>query len=176
MRRRPPGKKVGIWGDLVFLLVLVACLLLPVHPVPEDWSGPAHWKPGLYNGWDQLTPRFVAPALLVWIYCSAGEGCATARLLASPALVTLGGYSLEVYLFQTPLREALLWLKVPGGPLWPGLPWTNEVFIAYLLVLWFASGCFVELVVGSVTRRLRQATAALNARPGYRPVNRGSSV
>lgn len=173
VRQAPPGKKGGILADVAFLSILAICVLLPVPSVPEGWTGPSWWQPGHYMRWDQLTARFSAPMLMAWLYYSIGGGSCSARLLGSPGLVALGSYSLEVYLFQTPLRDGLRWLEAPQGALWQGLPWTNEVFIAYLLVLWFTSGFFVELIAGPATQRLRQRVAAWNARPGYRAVSRG---
>ena len=83
-----------------------------------------------------------------------------ARLLSHGTLVTLGRYTLEVYLLQMPLHDFFLWTRAPGARgLWRGLPWTPEVFWFYLLLLWTTCGLFVEFMAEPLNQRVKSLSS-----------------
>lgn len=157
VQRCPPPPLAGYLADLALAALILACLLVPVPTVPFDWDGPRNWRPGHYMRWEQLSARSSAPLIAAFLYFSSGEGSSSlaVRILSHPALVALGAYTLEVYLFQAPLHDAFLELKTSGG-VWRGLPEGPEVYVAYLLALWLIAGVFVESVAEPL-RRLVQA-------------------
>merc|ERR1712113_71365 len=93
-------------------------------------------------------------------------------MLAHPIFVSLGECTLEVYLFQAPLRELLLWLVPPLKPplqeLWRGLHWTEEVFLWYLFLLWTLSSVFAAVVARPLQRWVHRYTTKL-ASEGQHP-------
>lgn len=168
VRRMPPPRAAGILADVAITGLLLACFFAPLPEKPEGWDGPAQWRPGHYMCWEQLTGRGSAPLLAAFLYGCCGRGgkssCA-ASVLSHKALVALGSYTLEVYLFQAPLRSAFIWIAPPFKKatwLWPGFEWGPDVFFAYLLLLWLLSGLFAELVAQPLQRRL---VAALEGAP-----------
>lgn len=140
-RERPASALLARLGDAALALALLLCLLLPIPSAPEGWRGPAIWRPGHYVRWDQLSARAAAPLLALWLYASASGRSAIAARLSHPGLTALGAHAMEVYLFQLPLHDVFLWLRPPAGP-WRGLPWTCDVFLAYLALLWCVAGLF----------------------------------
>lgn len=158
------GCGAGAAADSAIAALLLASALLPVPEVPTDWDGPPAWRPGHYVSWEAFTGRLAAPLLATFLYCSGdgGGGSRVAAFLAHPVLVALGSCTLEVYLFQAPLRDLLLWLAPPAPPplqhLWPGLHWSGEVFLAYVVVLWGLAALFAQLVAEPLQRRLQAAT------------------
>ncbi|CAK9053819.1 Hypothetical protein SCF082_LOCUS29287 [Durusdinium trenchii] len=84
-------------------------------------------------------------AIALFIFGSASGSC-LAYVLRHPALVSLGKYSFEVYLFQWPLQA--LFRRLCRFP-------TPETFMAFLLLLWLLSGLYVEFIAAPLTRCLR---------------------
>jgi len=156
----PPTAKVGWLGDVAMVLLLCACMLVPVPEPPADWGGPDQWRPGHYVAWEQLSARLSAPFLCTFLYCTYSGGSMIARLLSHGTLVTLGRYTLEVYLLQMPLHDFFLWTRAPGARgLWRGLPWTPEVFWFYLLLLWTTCGLFVEFMAEPLNQRVKSLSS-----------------
>lgn len=88
------------------------------------------------------------------------------RLLSHRTLVSLGRYTLEVYLLQMPLHDFFLWTRAPGAEgLWRGLPWTSEVFWFYLLLLLAACAFFVEILAEPLNQRVKSLSAAWVGKP-----------
>ena len=66
-----------------------------------------------------------------------------------------------------------VYTQVPGGPalpgggrLWAGLPWTSQVFVLYLVLLWLLSGLFVASIAEPFSDWLRGLTAEWGGSPG----------
>ncbi|CAJ1414517.1 unnamed protein product [Effrenium voratum] len=161
VRHNPPSKQVAWFGDIAMLVIVLACMLVPVPVPPPDWAGPSQWRPGHYIAWEQLFARLSAPFLCVFLYCTHHGDTLATRLLSHKTLVSLGRYTLEVYLLQMPLHDFFLWTRAPGAQgLWRGLPWTPEVFWCYLLVLWTTCGLFVEFVAEPLNQRVRAVSSS----------------
>lgn len=88
-------------------------------------------------------------ALISAIFMCAPRGL-FARLLSHPALVALGKYSFEVYLFQWPLQAIFRQCQR-----WP----SNETFMTFLLILWLLAGLYVEFLVEPMTSFFRPREA-----------------
>jgi len=155
----PSSPRSGARADAAIGIVLLTCLLMPLPGVPPDWDGPKTWRPGHWMQWEQLSARLASPFLAAFLYFSMKSGSRVAALLSHPSLVSLGEYTLEVYLFQAPVRNLFIWLS-PPAPMWKGLRWGAEVFVAYLLVLWIVAGVFVEHVSKPVQAKVSSATSA----------------
>lgn len=95
-----------------------------------------------------LLTHGVAPILAIFMFGSSISGGLIARLLSHEALVALGGYSFEVYLFQWPLVSIFHYFFQQ----WP-LP--TDAFMAYLLLLWIIAGLYVEFLAPPMVRWLR---------------------
>eukprot|EP00928_Gymnodinium_smaydae_P013235 TRINITY_DN14845_c0_g2_i1.p1 TRINITY_DN14845_c0_g2~~TRINITY_DN14845_c0_g2_i1.p1 ORF type:complete len:476 (-),score=103.56 TRINITY_DN14845_c0_g2_i1:3-1346(-) len=154
LRRAPPSAAASRLADLALAAVLLVCLLAPVVDTPDDWTGPV-FRPGHYMAWDALSGRLAAPLLAAWIYFgAAAESCAlSVRCLSHPVLVGLGAYTLEVYLLQTPLHDAFTWTKDALQL----TPESTEVFVFYMLLLWFLSALLVDTVSTPADKWLRAA-------------------
>ncbi|CAE7607569.1 unnamed protein product [Symbiodinium sp. CCMP2456] len=158
--RKPPCAAVGWIGDLSMLSLLLTCTLVPVPERPPDWGGPSQWRPGHYIAWEQLSARLSAPFLCTFIYYTSNGNSLLARILSQKILVRLGRYTLEVYLLQTAVHDLFLWIRAPGaGGLWPGLPWTPQVFLLYLCVLWLLCAAFAETVAEPLTSKVKTFSA-----------------
>ncbi|CAK9090930.1 unnamed protein product [Durusdinium trenchii] len=158
VHHNPPRAEVGWIGDIAIVVLVCACMVVPVPTTPEDWAGPDQWRPGHYVAWEQLFARLSAPFLCTFLYCTASQsgGSLTASLLSHKTLVSLGRYTLEVYLLQMPLHDFFLWTRAPGAQgLWQGLPWTPEVFWFYLLLLWVSCVMFVEFLAEPLNRKIK---------------------
>eukprot|EP00929_Paragymnodinium_shiwhaense_P081082 TRINITY_DN42359_c0_g1_i1.p1 TRINITY_DN42359_c0_g1~~TRINITY_DN42359_c0_g1_i1.p1 ORF type:complete len:452 (-),score=60.17 TRINITY_DN42359_c0_g1_i1:177-1532(-) len=162
VKQAPPPAWAGWLADAAILFVLAVCLTAPVAKTPLDWTGEV-FRPGHYIAWDGLEGRLAAPFLAVFIYCSCSSGFRgiIARFCTNPAFTSLAPYALEVYLFQTPLHNLFVWCK---DTLW--LPKSsNEVFVAFVITLWFFCAAFVEWVADPWTKWLRDATEDWNDKP-----------
>lgn len=107
-----------------------------------------------------LTHGF-ALALAAFMFGSSGRGGnggLIARLLSHEALVVLGAYSFEVYLFQWPLVSVFHYFFQQ----WP-LP--SDAFIAYLLLLWILAGFYVEFLAPPMVRWLRSKSEEAVSNP-----------
>ena len=80
------------------------------------------------------------------------KGGLCAWFLSHRALVSLGKYSFEVYLFQWPLLAIFRQLCHQ----WPLEP---DTFMAFLLLLWLVAGLYVELVTPVINDGVRSLTA-----------------
>ncbi|CAE8720182.1 unnamed protein product, partial [Polarella glacialis] len=161
VRVAPPSRTAGRLGDLVISTLVLVCLVAPVPEPPADWTGPSDWRLGHYIAWEQLAARLSAPLLGFFLYCSAGGESVVARLLSHGTLVSLGNYTLEIYLLQMPLHDVFLWLRPPGGSgLWKGLPWNREVFGFFLTVLVLLCGLFVEFVAEPLNQSVKTCTSS----------------
>eukprot|EP00438_Fugacium_kawagutii_P002338 Skav219215 [mRNA] locus=scaffold1015:17445:18365:+ [translate_table: standard] len=160
VHHNPPAVEIGWLGDFAIMILLGSCMLIPVPEAPPDWAGPQQWRPGHYVAWEQLFARLSAPFLCIFLYCTYSGGSLIARLLSHGTLVTLGRYTLEVYLLQMPMHDFFLWTRAPGARgLWRGLPWTPEVFWFYLLLLWVVCGFFVEYVAEPLNQWVKRASS-----------------
>lgn len=166
VHHNPPTVHVSWLGDFAMIVLLCACMLVPVPEPPADWAGPEQWRPGHYVAWEQLFARLSAPFLGVFLYCTYNGGSLMTRLLSHRTLVSLGRYTLEVYLLQMPLHDFFLWTRAPGAEgLWRGLPWTSEVFWFYLLLLLAACAFFVEILAEPLNQRVKSLSAAWVGKP-----------
>ena len=124
---------LGAVGDLALLFLGAVVVMLPSPKSRAECQTDANV---LLNHGGSL-------AIAVFICSPRGV---FARLLSHPALVALGKYSFEVYLFQWPLQAILRqWQR------WPA----NETFMAFLLLLWLLAGLYVEFLVEHMNTFLR---------------------
>eukprot|EP00913_Durusdinium_trenchii_P027921 g26180.t1 len=96
---RRGGKYLHFLADFSLLVVVLVVFLLP-RPATT-------WALHL-NGWEPMLDHGLAPLLAAFILGSCADRerpgwCA--RLLAHPALVSLGEMSFEVYIFQRPVHD-----------------------------------------------------------------------
>lgn len=160
LQAAPPAKSTGVYADVIFVFVLAVCIFLPVAETPDDWTGPI-FRPGHYMAWDGLLARLSAPFLAAWIYYSSSGDCISARFMSHSILVPAGAYTLEVYLFQTPLHDLFTWTK---EVMW--LPEAStEVFVMYMFLLWVVSVMFVDLLATPADKWLRGATNEWTDKP-----------
>ncbi|CAJ1398676.1 unnamed protein product [Effrenium voratum] len=115
-------------ADLAFAASAAAVMLLPVPGTHAECQ----------EDHNALLSHGCSLAIAVFIYGSQHGSC-VAHLLSHPALVALGKYSFEVYLFQWPLQAVLRQLLGQ----WPFEP---DVFMGFLLLLWLLAGLYVEYV------------------------------
>ncbi|CAE8714801.1 unnamed protein product [Polarella glacialis] len=94
-----------------------------------------------------LLTHGLALPIAAWLALSVHGGL-VARILSHQALVALGNYSSEVYLFKWPL-VALFHHVFQQWPL------PLDVFMAFLLLLWLLSGVYVEFLAPPLVRHLR---------------------
>eukprot|EP00927_Polykrikos_kofoidii_P082067 TRINITY_DN8054_c0_g1_i1.p1 TRINITY_DN8054_c0_g1~~TRINITY_DN8054_c0_g1_i1.p1 ORF type:complete len:497 (+),score=44.73 TRINITY_DN8054_c0_g1_i1:176-1492(+) len=154
VRKAPPSRSTGVIADSMVAIVLVACVVVPLAEPPVDWKGPL-FRPGHFVAWDALSGRCAAVFLATFLYFSAGTGSAVARALSHPALASLGKYTLEVYLFQSPVHD---WFVGLGS--WMSFPEVSvEVFMFYLFIVWFASILWVDLLATPADMWLRGVTS-----------------
>ena len=128
--------------DLCTVLMLVIVILTP-------GSG---WR----EGWEPLYDHGLIPLYAVATYAATSRAekdpqSLLERLLSHKALVSLGVYSFQVFLFQSPLR-AVFWLLA----LDPRSGCAN--FFAYAVVLWILSGVYYEYIETPFVAWLRKAT------------------
>ena len=98
-----------------------------------------------------LLTHACALAVAGFMYASR-KGGLCAWFLSHPALVSLGKYSFEVYLFQWPMLAIFRQLCHQ----WPLAP---DTFIAFLLLLWLVAGLYVEVVTPVVNTGVRNVTS-----------------
>eukprot|EP00928_Gymnodinium_smaydae_P070929 TRINITY_DN5465_c0_g2_i1.p1 TRINITY_DN5465_c0_g2~~TRINITY_DN5465_c0_g2_i1.p1 ORF type:complete len:439 (+),score=69.33 TRINITY_DN5465_c0_g2_i1:100-1416(+) len=160
LKQVPPPKSAGVLADFCAFVLIAVCAFAPVAETPDDWAGPI-FRPGHYMAWDGLSGRLAAPFLAAWIYCSSGGNSWSAKFCSHPLLVTAGAYTLEVYLFQTPLHDLFTWTK---EVLW--LPQeSTEVFFMYVFLLWVLCVMFVDLLAAPADKWLRGATESWTGKP-----------
>lgn len=149
LRHRGSGDRVrGTLADVSVLAIGAICLLVPAMGVRE--------------GGEPLFNHGLAPLLAAFLYGSAAGGAGlVARLMRHDALVGLGAYSFEVYLFQHPLHE--LWVAigdVSGAYTMRSPDATHNTsscaFMVFLLSLWLGAGLYAELVEAHLVRWLRE--------------------
>uniref|UniRef100_A0A7S4BWC6 Acyltransferase 3 domain-containing protein n=2 Tax=Chrysotila carterae TaxID=13221 RepID=A0A7S4BWC6_CHRCT len=142
---RPPlcraRSSYGAWAalaDASVLCVMFACFCTP-------------W-PGYRVGWEPFFDHGLVLPLSVFLCASAcDERALCVRLLSHPALVSLGSYSFDVFLFQFPLKQLFSGLLFSS--------WTGEVFLLYLLTLWTIAGVYAETVEARAVAWLRRVSA-----------------
>eukprot|EP00434_Breviolum_minutum_P026195 symbB.v1.2.023156.t3/scaffold2099.1/size89596/3 len=88
-------------ADVSLLLVVLVVFFLP---------RPSETYEMHLNGWEPLLDHGLAPLMSAFILASCADsehpGC-SARLLAHPALVSLGEISFQVYIFQRPMHDTV---------------------------------------------------------------------
>ena len=99
-----------------------------------------------------LLTHGLALAIAAFIYGSR-KGGICAFFLSHPALVSLGKYSFEVYLFQWPLLAMFRQLCQQ----WPLAP---DAFMAFLLLLWLVAGTYVEVLAPLINVGVRRLAAS----------------
>lgn len=131
----------SILGDVVLVALLLVLVMLPSPSSRSECQ----------NDGNALLSHATSLAIAIFILASpkpsGKKPCGLTRLLSHPALVALGKYSFEVYLFQWPLQAIFRQLCQR----WP----TPETFMAFLLLLWFISGLYVEVLVMPLTHFCR---------------------
>ncbi|CAE8582396.1 unnamed protein product [Polarella glacialis] len=133
-------------ADVALLGAVALCLFIP--------------SSGYREGWEPLFNHSLAIAFAAFLYgSSAGGGsCITAQLLGHEALVALGEYSFEVYLFQYPVHEIFVALGDVSGMFSMKVAGNNanyEGFMAFFLGLWLVSGLYAEFVEAPLIGWLR---------------------
>lgn len=107
---------LAVLGDLA--LVAFAAVVVVATPSPKS-------RAECQTDGNALLNHGGALAIAVFM-CFGFKGSILGRVLSHPALVALGKYSFEVYLFQWPLQAIFRqWQR------WP----ENETFMAFLLLL-----------------------------------------
>ncbi|CAK9084922.1 Hypothetical protein (Fragment) [Durusdinium trenchii] len=137
---RRGGKYLHFLADFSLLVVVLVVFLLP-RPATT-------WALHL-NGWEPMLDHGLAPLLAAFILGSCADRerpgwCA--RLLAHPALVSLGEMSFEVYIFQRPVHDTFELFTATDE---------MDVFLVYLLVLWAFAGVYKSYVEDPVEQCLR---------------------
>mmetsp|Transcript_67438 Transcript_67438/g.135383 ORF Transcript_67438/g.135383 Transcript_67438/m.135383 type:complete len:273 (+) Transcript_67438:313-1131(+) len=130
----------ALLADASFAIMAAAVLLSPPPATHAECQ----------TDWNALFSHEWALAIAAFLYGSApaGRGGLFAQLLSHKALVALGAYSFEVYLFQ--------WVLVAiFHCIFDEWPLSSEVFMAFLLTLWLVSGLYVEWVAAPMTRVVR---------------------
>ena len=131
----------AVLADLSLLLCAGLVLLLPVpltHAECETNS-------------NALLTHALALPIALFMYGSRKGGLG-AYFLSHKALVSLGKYSFEVYLFQWPLLAIFRQLCQQ----WPLAP---DTFMAFLLLLWLVAGLYVEAIAPVITDVVRSFSA-----------------
>ncbi|CAL1159500.1 unnamed protein product [Cladocopium goreaui] len=137
--RRYKGTRLKGLADLSMLLVLLVVFLLPRPPQTYEMH---------LNGWEPLLDHGLAPLLAAFILgsCVEEDPGWSGRLLAHPALVSLGDLSFQVYIFQRPMHDTI------------GLLLSTEemdVFMAYMVSLWLFAGIYKVFVEDLVDARIK---------------------
>jgi hypothetical protein len=175
VRRHEPAAMKGVWVSRLRGLLADACVVLVVvyALVLRTRLGVC---PGLFSVVHDRATCLRRPvselidahgftfvfALFIWGASARGGSGAFAALLAHPAPVSLGRYSLEVYLFSIPISVILVNLGLPGEDAVDGryglLKFVEvESFVTYQLVLWTFSAVVAEGIVAPATVWLRGA-------------------
>ncbi|CAJ1336390.1 unnamed protein product [Effrenium voratum] len=133
-------------ADVSLLAAVLTCLLVP--------------SSGYRTGWEPLFNHGCSLLFAAHMYGSsiAGTGSLTAGFLSFPALVALGEYSFEVYLFQYPVHEifvAMADITHTFGMKIHGKNANSQGFMTFFLVLWLVSGLYAEHVEKRLIRWLR---------------------
>ena len=138
----------SILGDVVLVALLLVLVMLPSPSSRSECQ----------NDGNALLSHASSLAIAIFMLASpkaSVKPSGLTRLLSHPALVALGKYSFEVYLFQWPLQAIFRQLCQR----WP----TPETFMAFLLLLWFISGLYVELLVMPLTQFCRSQAEATSS-------------
>jgi len=130
--------------------ILCACVIAPflILPWPDNWGA-------CQRDWSAMLNHALAPAHATWMYASSmyEAGGVVAQFLRCKALVALGKYAFEAYLFQWPL--CYVFKCALGVSLL-----SMEQFMMFFLMLWLLAGIYVEFVAPPLTRRLLQILGA----------------
>lgn len=144
------------WHGMVSDCAAVAFVLCVYHQYANSRFLLEHFGPFVvYIASQVLT--IVAAATFISFSSSPHSLCG--RLVSHPALVSLGGYSLSVYLWQEPIFRLLLALLGCNF-----FRYTSGTLLLIGIVYVFA-GCFTVYVELPLIRKLRAATGTATERP-----------
>ncbi|CAJ1357652.1 unnamed protein product [Effrenium voratum] len=139
----------GTLADASLLLAALCCFLIP--------------SSGAREGWEPFFGHALAPLFAAFLGAASGRAGLAARLLRSEALVALGAFSFEVYLFQYPIHE----LFVAAGDISGTFSMRNTAgeynnnscgFVIFGFWLWLSSGLYCEFVESRLVGWLRHKT------------------
>lgn len=115
-RQLDGGDHLGLLGDLALVAWAAVVVMLPSPKSRAECQ----------TDGNALLSHGGALAIAVFMCFGRFKGSVLGRVLSHPAVVALGKYSFEVYLFQWPLQAIFRqWQR------WP----ENETFMAFLLLL-----------------------------------------
>ncbi|CAK9076661.1 unnamed protein product [Durusdinium trenchii] len=161
------GSGSGLLADACMLLVALCCFLIP--------------SSGAREGWEPFFGHALSPLFAGFLICSSaktstgsmgGEAGSVARLLKHEALVALGEFSFEVYLFQYPIHE----LFVAAGDISGAFSMRNSSgaynnnscgFVVFVFWLWLLAGLYCRFIEARLVEWLRQITESPKASHPY---------
>ncbi|CAK0811956.1 unnamed protein product [Prorocentrum cordatum] len=114
---------------------------------------------GEREGWEALFSHGLTPLYAAFLFgsCARGSAGLAASLLSHGALVGLGEYSLEAYLFQWPMHEVFVALGDVTGAFSMRQRVNDNAcgFLAFAVCLWIFSAAYAEFVEAPLVRWLR---------------------
>lgn len=147
------GNGSGKLADGCMLLVGLCCFLVP--------------SSGAREGWEPFFGHALGPLFAAFLAASAAPapGCQSlvVRLLRHEALVALGEFSFEVYLFQYPIHE----LFVAAGDISGAFSMRNPTgaynnnscgFVIFVFWLWLFAGLYCRFIEVHLVNWLRHVT------------------